>query len=117
MPERGDDGGGGISGASIAMIVVTGALTVGAVVVGALALQSQADYTSYERGGDRVDAENVRLTGEALNIVTDVLIGTAVASAIVTVVLLVTTSDDGETATLSVSPTVGGATVGLDVRF
>ena len=62
-------------------LAVTGALTVGAVVVGVLALSAHADYDTYESGGDRVDAENVRVTGEALNIVTDVLIGTAAAAA------------------------------------
>lgn len=109
--------GGGISGASIGMIVVTGALTVGAVVMGVLALDAQSTYIGYQDGGDRTEAESVRATGEALNITTDVLIATAAASAIVTVVLLATTESGGESATLKVSPTVGGGTLGLDVRF
>lgn len=123
----GDDEGGGISGPSIAMIAVTGALTVGAVVVGALALQAHADYDTYEDGGDRFDAENVRATGEALNIVTDVLIGTAAASAIVTIVLLATTSGGGDggeeseeaavNVTPIVAPGVGGGVLGVNVRF
>jgi hypothetical protein len=110
------DEGGGISGVSIAMITITGALTVGAVVVGVLALQHQADYAAYENGGKREEAEAIRSNGEALNITTDVLIALAAASAAVTVVLLVTTSGE-ESASLSVSPTVGGGTVGLDIRF
>ncbi len=116
MPTEPDDGG-GISGASIAMIAVTGAFTVGAVVVGVLSLQNKAEYDSFESGGSREDAEAVRSDGEVLNVVTDVLIGAAVASAAVTVILLVTTTDSGSTATLSASPRVGGATLDLDVAF
>jgi hypothetical protein len=111
------DEGGGISGASIAMIAVTGALTVGAVVVGVLALQSKADYEAYDNGGKREEAEAIRSNGEALNITTDVLIALAAASGVVTVVLLATTSGSGESAALTVSPTVGGGMMGLDVRF
>lgn len=107
---------GGISGASIAMLVVTGALTAGAVVVGVLALSTKADYETFERGGSRQDAETVRANGEALNITTDVLIATAAASAVVSVVLL-TTTRGGESAALRVAPTVGGGTIGLDVHF
>ncbi len=109
--------GGGVSAASIAMLTVTGALTIGAVVVGVLALKAKADYETYEDGGDRVDAESVRATGEALNIVTDVLIATAAAAAVVSVVLLFTTDGGDTAARLRVAPAVGGGTVALDLRF
>jgi hypothetical protein len=90
---------------------------VGAVVFGVLALQNKAEYDSYQTGGSREEAEQVRSNGTILNITTDVLIGTAVAAATVTVILLVVTTDDGGSATLKANPTVGGGTLGLDVRF
>ena len=86
------EAGGGPSAAAIVTLVLTGAVAVGAGVTGGLALKAKADYESYETGGDRADAESVRSTGETLNIVTDVLIGTAAAGAVVTLVLLLTTS-------------------------
>jgi hypothetical protein len=119
-PETGDSGGGGISTPAIAMIVVTGAAGVGAIIVGALALNSKSEYESYQEGGDRQDAEDIRASGETLNIVTDVLIGTTAAAAIVTVVLLVTTSggEDPAAAQLVVAPTLdGGGVVAVSGRF
>ncbi len=115
---------GGISTGAVVGLVVTGALAIGAGVVGGLALNTKADYESYETGGNREDAEAARSTGEALNIVTDVLIGSAVLSAGVTTVLLIIGSgDDPPEATAAgrfrIVPTVGRHGVGavLEASF
>jgi hypothetical protein len=102
---------GGLSVGTIVAIAVTAVLAVGAGVTGGLALASKSDYESFE--GDRLDAEGVRETGEALNVTTDVLLGCTVAAAAVSVVLLVldlTADAPGEQA--GASPVVTSQGVG-----
>jgi hypothetical protein len=114
-----DASGGGLSTASIAMLAVTGVLVVGAVVVGALALNAHADYDSFEDGGRRTEAEDVRATGEIMNITTDVLIGAAGAAAIVTGVLIIldlTGDDEGATeSALQLTPLVSPEHAGMAI--
>jgi hypothetical protein len=116
--------GGGISTGAIIGLVATGALAISAGVVGGLALNTKGDYESYETGGNREDAEGARAIGETLNIVTDVLIGSAVLSAgITTVLLIIGPGDDPPEAPASgrfrVVPTVGLGGVGavLETTF
>ncbi len=116
-------GGGGLSTGAIIGLAATGALAVGAGVVGGLAMKAKADYESYETGGKRRDAEDIRATGETLNIVTDVLIGSAVVAAGVTTVLLIIGSGDDEPESTAgrfrLVPTVGQTGVGavVEARF
>ncbi|MBW2455980.1 MAG: hypothetical protein JRI68_15795 [Deltaproteobacteria bacterium] len=115
--------GGGISTGAIVGLIATGALAVGAGVVGGLAMKAKADYESYETGGKRQDAEAIRGTGETLNIVTDVLIGSAVLAAGVTTVLLIIGSGDEKPESTAgrfrLVPTVGQTGVGavVEARF
>lgn len=89
-----DDGGGGVSAPVVIGLVATGAFAVGAGVTGGLALSKQSEFEDL-RDTDRAAAEQVRDDGITLNVVTDVLLGSAVAAAAVTVVLLFT-QDDAE---------------------
>ena len=123
-PEEPGADGGGISTGAVVGLVATGVLAVGAGVVGGLALNTKADYESYETGGNREDAEAARGTGEMLNIVTDVLIGSAALSAGVTTVLLIIGSGDDApqppaTGRFRLVPTVARSGVGavLEATF
>jgi hypothetical protein len=73
-----------------AMLGVTGALAIGAGVTGGLALANKSDFDEANNGSDPANAQSLRDTGQALNITTDVLIGTAVASGAVTLILFFT---------------------------
>lgn len=73
-----------------AMIGVTGALAVGAGVVGGLAIANKGEYDDVNDGSDPAAADDLRAKGQAMNIATDVLIGTSVAAAGVTLILFLT---------------------------
>jgi hypothetical protein len=97
---------------AIVALAGTGLLVVGAAVTGGLALKFKSDYDGFQNGGERTEAEDIRSTGEKLNIATDVLIGCAVAGAAVGTVLLVLSlqNDGAETAIAPlVAPGIGGA--------
>lgn len=69
---------------------LTGALAIGTGVTGGLALANKSDYDEINDGSDPVAAEDSRSKGQALNIATDVLLGTTVAAAGVTLILILT---------------------------
>lgn len=69
---------------------LTGALAVGTGVTGGLALANKSDYDEINDGRDPAAAEDSRSKGQTLNIATDVLLGTTVAAAGVTLILILT---------------------------
>ncbi|MBL8740387.1 MAG: hypothetical protein JNK04_04805 [Myxococcales bacterium] len=69
---------------------LTGALAVGTGVTGGLALANKSKYDELNDGTDPAAAEDSRSKGKALNIATDVLLGTTVAAAGVTLILILT---------------------------
>ncbi len=75
-------------------IGVTAAAAVGAAVTGGLALSKQSAFKDGNDGSDPAAAQDLKDQGEMLNIVTDVLMGTAVLGAGVTTILLFTTGGD-----------------------
>ncbi len=90
-----------------AMLGVTGALAIGAGVTGGLALANKSDFDEANTGSDPENAESLRDTGQALNITTDVLIGAAVASGAVTLILFFTRPE----VPVAVAPTGTGVVV------
>jgi hypothetical protein len=90
-----------------AMLGVTGALAIGAGVTGGLALANKSDFDEANTGSDPENAQSLRDTGQALNITTDVLIGAAVASGAVTLILFFTRPE----VPVAVAPTGTGAMV------
>lgn len=82
-------------------LAATGVLAIGAGVTGGLALGKQSDFEAQNTGSDPAAAEDTRSSGQTLNVVTDVLIGSAVVAGGVTLVLFLTrpevpkTSDAG----------------------
>jgi hypothetical protein len=73
-----------------AMTGVTVALGAAAAVTGGLAVSKRSSYDALNDGTRVPDAEALRDTGQRLNVATDVLIGTTVAAAAVTVILYAT---------------------------
>jgi hypothetical protein len=71
-------------------LAATGVFTVGAAVTGVLALGKHSDFEDANKGADPAAAEDLRSSGQTLNLVTDILIGAAVVSAGVTAVLYFT---------------------------
>ena len=70
-------------------LAATGAFTLGAAVTGVLALGKKGDFDDANDGTNPADAESLSDSTKTLNLVTDVLIGAAVASAAVTTYLYV----------------------------
>ncbi len=75
-------------------IGATVAAAAGAAVTGGLALSKQSAFKDGNDGSDPAAAQDIKDQGEMLNIVTDVLLGTAVLGAGVTTILLFTTGGD-----------------------
>jgi hypothetical protein len=73
-----------------AMTGVTVALGAAAAVTGGVAVSKRNSYDAINDGTRVPDAESLRDTGQRLNVATDVLLGTTVAAAVVTVILYVT---------------------------
>ena len=101
-----------------AMMATTGALAIAAGVVGGLAASNHSSYEDAIAARDAEGADSLASKGQVLNITTDVLIGTAAASAVVTLVLYLTRPEEGPaaapgTASLRVVPVVGPSRVGL----
>jgi hypothetical protein len=76
--------------AVFAMTGVTLALGVSAAITGAVAVSTKSSFDAVNDGTRVPDAQSLHDTGQRLNVATDVLWGTAVASAVVTVVLYAT---------------------------
>jgi len=68
-------------------LVATGALAIGTGVVGGLSLAKHADFQSKNDGSDPGGAQTLRDSGKTLNLVTDVLLGSAVVAGGITAVL------------------------------
>jgi hypothetical protein len=118
-----ESGGGGLSSMPLPVLIgagVTGLALVGFAVVGGLALKAKADYTGFESGGDREDAEATRARGQTLNhAATGLLVATAAfgAATLIMYFVLPKGDDDATATTLTVQPMVGldggGASVGV----
>jgi hypothetical protein len=78
---------------------VTAALGIGAGVTGGLALANKSSFDAANDGTDPAEADDLRSSGVALNLTTDVLLGATAASAIVTAVLFFTSGDEDPSAT------------------
>ncbi len=69
---------------------ITGALVVGATVTGILASGKRSEFDDANDGTDPGAAEDLKSSGETLNLVTDIMLGGAVVGAVATTVLYVT---------------------------
>lgn len=69
---------------------VTGALVIGATVTGVMASGKQSEFEKINDGSDVSAAEDLKNSGETLNLVTDIMLGGAVVGAVVTTVLYAT---------------------------
>ncbi len=93
---------------------LTGALAIGAGVTGGLALANKSDFDEANTGSDPQGADDLRSKGQALNITTDVLIGTAAAAGAVTLILFLTRPEvpvEAKTGFVTFAPTGTGAVV------
>jgi len=99
---------------------VTAALGVATAITGALALSNASDFDDKNTGADPAAAEEARDSTQTLNITTDVLLGATVASAVVTVVVLLTSSDGDDVSeakrTFDLTPVVGRQAAGASLR-
>lgn len=101
-------------------VSVTGALAVGAAVTGVLATGKQSEFEKANDGTDVAAAEDLKKSGETLNLVTDVMLGGAVVGAVVTTVLYATRPEVRKTESLvSWSPTAfaGGGGLWVNGKF
>lgn len=100
---------------------VTGALAVGAGVTAILASGKQSEYQDINDGSDPARAEELKESGETLNVVTDVLLGGALVAGGVTAILYFTRdrSEPSEVASLEWTPVVSthGGALSLSGRF
>jgi hypothetical protein len=100
---------------------VTGALAIGAAVTGIMASGKHGDYEDENDGSDPARAQDLKDSGETLNLVTDVLLGGAVVAGAVTAVLYFTGSGPAasESASLQLTPLVSraGGAMALSGRF
>jgi hypothetical protein len=100
---------------------VTGALVVGAGVTGVLALGKHSDYNKANDGSDPSKADNLKSTGQTLNLVTDIFVGGAVVAAGVTAYFFFSRPEvpAQQSSRLSVTPVVGPnvAALSLSGRF
>ena len=93
-------------------LTATGVLAVTAGVVGGLALSNHSKFEDALATGDNEQADSLKSKGQGLNIATDVLIGTASAAAVVTLILYLTRPEEApstpaKAARLRFSPTAG----------
>jgi hypothetical protein len=98
-----------------AMTGVTVALGLAGAITGSVAVAKHDDYNSINDGTRIPDAQSLHDTGQRLNIATDVLLGTAVVGAVVTIVLYATRPSVKPAAAKAGTPKVG-ASVGGGVR-
>ncbi len=85
---------------------VTGAFTAGAVATGVVALSKNSKYDTANSAGDP-SAESLRSDVKTMNLVTDLLIGGAVAAGVVTTVLYFTRPSVPLESTLRIEPRLG----------
>jgi hypothetical protein len=95
-------------------VAATGALAVAAGVVGGLSLANKSSFDDALAAGDLEQATDLRERGIALNIATDVLIGTSVAAAGITTIFLVMSLTEGSSSEQGI---VTLAPSGVRVRF
>lgn len=97
-------------------LIATGALAIGGGVVGGLSLAKHADYEAKNDGDDPAGAQELRDSGKTLNVVTDVLLGSAVVAGGITAVLYfarpTTTVDQ---ARVRLTPVAGPRVAGLSL--
>jgi hypothetical protein len=99
---------------------ITGALVVGAAVTGVMATGKQSEFEKTNDGTDVSAAEDLKKSGETLNLVTDIMLGGAVVGAVVTTVLYVTRPEVRKTESLvSWSPAAfaGGGGLWVNGKF
>jgi hypothetical protein len=65
----------------------TGAFLIGGGVVGVMAMGKNSEFKDENDGTDPAGAEDLRKSGQTLNLVADVLLGTGVVAGVVTTVL------------------------------
>jgi hypothetical protein len=123
-----DEGGGVPTGVYIGL-AATGVFAAGGAVAGILAMGKNSDYEEANDGSDPAAAEDIKKSGETLNLVADICFGAAVVSAGVTAVIYFTSSGSSskagsgtktvQSAGLKVTPVVGprGAGIFAEQRF
>jgi hypothetical protein len=117
-----DEGGGPPVGVYIGL-AATGLFVAGGAVTGILAMGKNSDYDEANDGSDPAAAEDLKKSGETLNLVADICFGAAVVSAGITAVIYFTSSGSSskpeQSAGLKVTPVVGprGAGVFAEQRF
>jgi hypothetical protein len=89
-----NDAGGGLPTAVWVGVGVTGALAIGGGVVGALALANKSSFDDANDGSDPAAADELRATGETLNLTTDIVLGASLAGAVTTIVLYAVSGDE-----------------------
>lgn len=77
-------------GAVYFLAVLSGAALLGGVITGTTALQKKSAYDEANTGRSPAEAEKLKNTGQALNIATDVLLGSAIVGAGIATILYVT---------------------------
>jgi hypothetical protein len=131
QPEPGpvvDEGGGTPTGVYIGL-AATGLFVAGGAVTGILAMGKNSDYEEANDGSDPAAAEDIKKSGETLNLVADICFGAAIVSAGVTAVIYFTSSGSSsksgsstkteQSAGLKLTPVVGtrGAGIFAEQRF
>ncbi len=91
---------------------VTGGLLVGGVVTGSLALGKKGKYNDANDSGAS-DAEDLRKGVKTLNLVTDVLLGSAIVAGAVTTVLYLTRPEKSRSSAFRVDPLLSPQLAGL----
>jgi hypothetical protein len=99
------------------LLAVAAAVGIGGIATGSYALVLDDEYHDPATTPARLD--QIRPTGEALQVTTDVLLGVAGAAAIAALVVLFSDGDEesGEAAVLAPGPAPGVAGVGLTIAF
>jgi hypothetical protein len=87
-----------------------------------MAMGKKGDYDDANNGVDPTGAEDIKSQGETLNLVTDILLGGAVVSGVVTGVLFAIRPEvpvEADTARIDVEPVIGptGGAVSVTGRF
>jgi hypothetical protein len=116
-----DEGGGTPTGVYIGL-AATGLFVAGGAVTGILAMGKNSDYEDANDGSDPAAAEDLKKSGETLNLVADICFGAAIVSAGVTAVIYFTSGSSSkpeQSAGLTVTPVLGprGAGVFAEQRF
>ncbi len=115
-----DQGGGTPTGVYIGL-AATGVFAIAGGVTGVIAMGKNSDYEKKNDGSDPAAAEDLKKSGETLNLVADICFGAAIVSAGVTAVIYFTSgpSKPEKSAGLTLTPVVGtrGAGIFAEQRF